>query len=50
MQSFLPNMFYYGFPVVLLTTTDEKGNANITPISCTFTLKYPCGNGFSKAQ
>lgn len=38
MQSFLPNMFYYGFPVVLLTTTDEKGNANITPISCTFTL------------
>jgi flavin reductase domain protein FMN-binding len=38
MKSFLPNMFYYGFPVVLLTTLDEKGKADITPISCTFTL------------
>ncbi len=50
MQSFLPNMFYYGFPVVLLTTTDEKGNANITPISCTFTLSTHAVMGFSKAQ
>lgn len=38
MQSFLPNMFYYGFPVVLLSTMDDKGRANITPITCTFTL------------
>ena len=38
MKSFLPNMFYYGFPVVLLTTLDEKGKADITPISCSFTL------------
>ena len=38
MQSFLPNMFYYGFPVVLLSTIDEKGKADVTPISCTFTL------------
>ena len=38
MQSFLPNRFYYGFPVVLLSTIDEKGKADVTPISCTFTL------------
>ena len=38
MQSFLPNMFYYGFPVVLLSNIDEKGKADVTPISCTFTL------------
>ena len=38
MQSFLPHMFYYGFPVVLLSTIDEKGKADVTPISCTFTL------------
>lgn len=38
MKSFLPTMFYYGFPVVLLTTTDKDGNANVTPISSTFTL------------
>ena len=38
MKSFLPTMFYYGFPVVLLTTTDKDGNADVTPISCTFTL------------
>lgn len=38
MKSFLPSMFYYGFPVVLLTTTDKDGNADVTPISCTFTL------------
>ena len=38
MQSCLPNMFYYGFPVVLLSTIDEKGKADVTPISCTFTL------------
>ena len=38
MKSFLPSMFYYGFPVVLLTTTDKNGNADVTPISSTFTL------------
>ena len=38
MKSFLPSMFYYGFPVVLLTTIDKDGNADVTPISCTFTL------------
>ena len=38
MKSFLPSMFYYGFPVVLLTTTDKDGNADVTPISSTFTL------------
>ena len=38
MKSFLPTMFYYGFPVVLLTTTDKEGNADVTPISSTFTL------------
>jgi len=38
MKSFLPTMFYYGFPVVLLTTTDKNGNADVTPISSTFTL------------
>ena len=38
MKSFLPSMFYYGFPVVLLTTIDKDGNADVTPISCNFTL------------
>ena len=38
MQSFLPNMFYYGFPVVLLSTVDANGKADVTPITCTFTL------------
>ena len=38
MKSFLPTMFYYGFPVVLLTTTDKDGNADVTPISSTFNL------------
>ena len=38
MKSFLPTMFYYGFPVVLLTTIDKDGNADVTPISCNFTL------------
>lgn len=38
MKSFLPTMFYYGFPVVLLTTTNKDGNADVTPISSTFTL------------
>ncbi len=31
--------FYYGFPVVLMTTKDEMtGNDNLTPISSTWTL------------
>jgi len=38
MKSFLPTMFYYGFPVVLLTTTNKDGNADVTPISSSFTL------------
>ena len=38
MKSFLPTMFYYGFPVVLLTTINKDGNADVTPISSTFTL------------
>ena len=38
MQSFLPNMFYYGFPVVLLSTVDANGKADVTPITCTFNI------------
>ena len=38
MQTFLPNMFYYGFPVVLLSTVDSEGNQDVTPVSCTWTL------------
>ena len=38
MKSFLPNMFYYGFPIVLLSTIDKEGKANVTPISCSFTI------------
>ena len=38
MNYFLPTLFFYGFPVVLLTTTDKDGNADVTPISSTFTL------------
>lgn len=33
-----PKMFYYGFPVVLLTTCDKEGNVNITPISSSWCL------------
>lgn len=37
-QPILPKMFYYGFPVVLLTTCDEHGASNITPISSSWCL------------
>lgn len=33
-----PKMFYYGFPVVLLTTCDKNGVSNITPISSSWCL------------
>lgn len=33
-----PQMFYYGFPVILLTTCDANGNTNITPISSSWCL------------
>lgn len=33
-----PKSFYYGFPVILLTTIDEHGKTNITPISSSFCL------------
>lgn len=33
-----PQMFYYGFPVILLTTCDNQGNTNITPISSSWCL------------
>ncbi|GJH40940.1 hypothetical protein RCZ04_14900 [Capnocytophaga sp. HP1101] len=48
MQSFIPNMFYYGFPVVLLTTTDKEGNTDITPITCNFTLMGDAGMALVK--
>lgn len=33
-----PKMFYYGFPVILLTTIDENNKTNITPISSSWCL------------
>lgn len=30
--------FYYGFPIFLLSTIDEKGNTNISPLSSSFSL------------
>ncbi|MGX2950003.1 flavin reductase family protein [Ursidibacter sp. B-7004-1] len=33
-----PQMFYYGFPVILLTTCDAAGKTNITPISSSWCL------------
>ncbi|KMK51042.1 hypothetical protein RO21_08315 [[Actinobacillus] muris] len=33
-----PKMFYYGFPVILLTTCDQQGKTNITPISSSWCL------------
>lgn len=37
-QEIMPNMFYYGFPVILLTTCDNQGNDNISPISSSWVL------------
>ncbi|MDO4697488.1 MAG: flavin reductase family protein [Pasteurellaceae bacterium] len=37
-QPINPQMFYYGFPVILLTTCDNQGNTNITPISSSWCL------------
>lgn len=33
-----PQMFYYGFPVILLTSIDENNKTNITPISSSWCL------------
>lgn len=33
-----PGAFYYGFPVILLSTADEQGKTNITPISSSWSL------------
>ena len=42
MKSFLPSMFYYGFPVVLLTTIDKDGNADVeTPMLRLFRATLP---------
>lgn len=32
-QQIQPSMFYFGFPVMLLTTIDQQRRSNITPIS-----------------
>ena len=32
-QTIHPKSFYYGFPVILLTTCDAAAATNITPIS-----------------
>lgn len=37
-QSIKTQMFYYGFPVVLLNTCDKDGKPNITPISSSWCL------------
>lgn len=37
-QAIDPQMFYYGFPVILLTTCDKQGKANISPISSSWCL------------
>lgn len=37
-QQIQPQMFYFGFPVVLLTTIDQNGKTNITPISSSWCL------------
>lgn len=37
-QQIQPQMFYFGFPVILLTTIDPNGKTNITPISSSWCL------------
>lgn len=37
-QQIQPQMFYFGFPVILLTTIDGQGKTNITPISSSWCL------------
>jgi len=37
-QTIHPKSFYYGFPVILLTTCDAAGATNITPISSSWCL------------
>lgn len=33
-----PGAFYYGFPVILLSTADKANHTNITPISSSWSL------------
>ena len=33
-----PGAFYYGFPVILLSTSDKANHTNITPISSSWSL------------
>lgn len=37
-QIIQPQMFYFGFPVILLTTTNHQNHHNITPISSSWCL------------
>ncbi|MDO5091396.1 MAG: flavin reductase [Cardiobacteriaceae bacterium] len=37
-HAFKPDMFYYGFPVFLLSTCDADGHTNITPASSSWCL------------
>ena len=38
---------YYGFPVILISYYDEKGYANVTTLSSSYTLKDMVALGFS---
>lgn len=42
------NSLYYGFPVLLLTTTDNDGNFNVSPISSSISLNNKIIIGISK--
>lgn len=37
-QAIKPKILYYGFPVILLTTSNEDGTVNISPISSSWAL------------
>jgi hypothetical protein len=37
-----PTILYFGTPVVLISTTNEDGSANIAPMSCAFWLGWRC--------
>ncbi|MDH2924402.1 flavin reductase (DIM6/NTAB) family NADH-FMN oxidoreductase RutF [Nicoletella semolina] len=56
-QPISPKMFYYGFPVLLLTTVDENGKPNISPLSSSWCLGDNlvigvgiCGKAFENLQ
>src|ERR1700728_4592360 len=40
-----PGILYFGTPVVLISSANEDGSANLAPMSSAFWLRWRCGIG-----